>query len=277
MVENIELFLNNTLGDSGSSFLMNAIGLLDDIGSDDYLFPLRNIMGDGDNSDTEVLVENIRLIISDCYDNILKSMTVFCKEDCPLTTQYDLLFTLSNIETYEGKEELKAVIDVGETPEETLAEIVNRFTTTENSIILDGIEKVDLALIDRIEEICTKTITNDKTAQYIDKTKIQERARKFFSKYPETFIRELIRNGYRLGERREDYIKALEDYFSTHDPDPIEIAKELISLAIATETENDPVVVAKELTNSFITDASMMIKTNAMIENFYKGAFNEER
>lgn len=277
MVENIELFLNNTLGDSGSSFLMNAIGLLDDIGSDDYLFPLRNLLGDSDNIDNEVLVENIRLIISECYDNILKSMTVFCKEDCPLTTQYDILFTLSNVETYEGKEEIKAIIDIGETPEETLAEIVKRFTATENSIILEGIEKVDLALIDRIEVLCTKTLANDKIPQFVDKTKIQERARKFFSRYPETYIRELIRNGYRLGERKEDYIKALEDYFSTHDPDPIEIAKELIALAIATETEIDPVISAKELTNSFITDASMMIKTNAMIENFYKGAFNEER
>lgn len=277
MVENIELFLNNTLGDSGSSFLMNAIGLLDDIGSDDYLFPLRNLLGDNDNIDNEVLVENIRLIVSECYDNILKSMTVFCKEDCPLTTQYDILFTLSNIETYEGKEEIKAIIDLGETPEETVAEIVKRFTAIENSITLEGIEKVDLALIDRIEELCTKNIANDKIPQFVDKSKIQERARKFFSRYPETYIRELIRNGYRLGERREDYIKALEDHFSTHDPDPIEIAKELIALTIATETENDPVVVAKELTNSFITDASMMIKTNAMIENFYKGAFNEER
>lgn len=277
MVENIELFLNNTLGDSGSSFLMNAIGLLDDIGSDDYLFPLRNLLGDSDNIDNEVLVENIRLIVSECYDNILKTMTVFCKEECPLTTQYDILFTLSNIETYEGKEEIKAIIDLGETPEETVAEIVKRFTATENSITLEGIEKVDLPLIDRIEELCTKTIANDKMPQFVDKSKIQERARKFFSRYPETYIRELIRNGYRLGERREDYIKALEDYFSSHDPDPIEIAKELIALTIATETENDPVVVAKELTNSFITDASMMIKTNAMIENFYKGAFNEER
>ena len=80
MVENIELFLNNTLGDSGSSFLMNAIGLLDDIGSDDYLFPLRNLLGDNDNIDNEVLVENIRLIVSECYDNILKSMTVFVKK-----------------------------------------------------------------------------------------------------------------------------------------------------------------------------------------------------
>jgi hypothetical protein len=277
MVENIELFLNNTLGDSGSSFLMNAIGLLDDIGSDDYLFPLRNLLGDSDNIDNEVLVENIRLIVSECYDNILKSMTVFCKEDCPLTTQYNILFTLSNIESYEGKEEIKAIIDLGETPEETVAEIVKRFTATENSITLEGIEKVDLALIDRIEELCTKTIANDKIPQFVDKSKIQERARKFFSRYPETYIRELIRNGYRLGERREDYIKALEDYFSSHDPDPIEIAKELTALTVATETENDPVVVAKELTNSFITDASMMIKTNAMIENFYKGAFNEER
>jgi hypothetical protein len=277
MVENIELFLNNTLGDSGSSFLMNAIGLLDDIGSDDYLFPLRNLLGDSDNIDNEVLVENIRLIVSECYDNILKSMTVFCKEDCPLTTQYNILFTLSNIESYEGKEEIKAIIDLGETPEETVAEIVKRFTATENSITLEGIEKVDLALIDRIEELCTKTIANDKIPQFVDKSKIQERARKFFSRYPETYIRELIRNGYRLGERREDYIKALEDYFSSHDPDPIEIAKELTALTVATETENDPVTTAKELTNSFITDASMMIKTNAMIENFYKGAFNEER
>jgi hypothetical protein len=277
MVENIELFLNNALGDSGSGFIMNAIGLLDSIGNDDYLFPLRNLLADEDNTDTEVMVENIRLILSECYENILKSMTVFCNEDCPLTTEYDLLFTLSNIETYEDKEEIKAIIDVGETPEETLAEIVKRFTSTENSITLDGIEKVDLALIDRIEELCTKTLKNEKTAQFVDKSKIQERARKFFSKYPETYIRELIRNGYRLGERKEDYIKALEDYFSTHDPDPIEIAKELIALTVATETENDPVTTAKELTNSFITDAAMMIKTNAMIENFYKGAFNEER
>ena len=197
----------------------------------------------------------------------------FCKEDCPLTTQYDILFTLSNIETYEGKEEIKAIIDLGETPEETVAEIVKRFTVIENSITLEGIEKVDLALIDRIEELCTKTLLMIKFLSLSIKVKYKKEQEKFFSRYPETYIRELIRNGYRLGERREDYIKALEDHFSTHDPDPIEIAKELIALTIATETENDPVVVAKELTNSFITDASMMIKTNAMIENFYKGSF----
>lgn len=284
MFEDVESYLTNHIGADATSYLLEALSLLDQIGYQDHLFPLRNMMADVDNHDSAENVGYIRSIINDNYILILRSMSVEVAEETPLSALYDLLFTLSNVEGYENKLELKAIIDEGFTSEEIISHFIRVFRGTDPSNSLEYIVSVSTDLIERLDDLCQKEIRNNQEGQYRSMERVKKNAKRFFELYPETYVRELIRNGYSIGPIREQYLKALEEHFSHFDPGEVEVAKELLAVAIVTDfdgnevgIDDNPLGVAKTLTDSFVQDASAMIKVNSIMERIYSEVFSEER
>ena len=273
MFEDVESFLKNQIGEEPTAEILEALSLLDTIGYDDHVFPLRNMMADIDNHEGSESVGYIRSIVNDNYILILRSMSVEVIDDTPLSMLYDLLFTLSNIENYEIKTEIKAIIDDGRTSEEILAEFIKMIRGEDLSKTLEFIKSVSSDLIERIDDICQKEIKGVQEASFVDKTIIKENAKKFFLAHPATHVRQLIANGYPLGSERDIYIKALEEYFSTFDPTIEQIALELLAVVIVTDAAEGANITAKSLAEVFQADASEMIKINGLIDKIYSELF----
>ena len=264
MFEDVESYLTNAIGADSASYLLEALRLLDDIDYQDHVFPLRNMMGDLDSHSLEENVGYIRSIIQDNYVLILKSMSVIVTDDVSLEKLYSLLFSLSKIEDYENKEELNSIIDNGNSPEEILAEFVKVFRLEDPDNTIEYIQAVSSDLIEKIHGLCQKELRTSQEGEYRDVRHIKENAKRFFQKYPGTFIRDLIASGYKLGQERDNYIKALEEHFSHFDPTVEQFAQEILGVVVVTSDEeirND----SQALTETFVTDANEMIKVNSLM------------
>lgn len=276
MFEDVESFLNNQIGVEPTSQILEALSLLDTIGYDDHVFPLRNMMADVDNHEGAESVGYIRSIVNDNYVLILRSMSVEVAEETPLSILYSLLFTLSNIESYENKLEIKAIIDNGKTSEEILAEFIKLFRGDDLSVTLEYILSVSSDLIERIDDLCQKEIKVEQESEWLDRSTLKDNAKRFFLAHPGTFVRQLIADGYPIGNNRDIYIKALEEHFSTFDPTPEQYALELLAIVVVTdvvEINNT----AKILTELFIYDTAEMFKVNALIDKIHLELFPYEK
>lgn len=217
----------------------------------------------------------IRSIIQDNYVIILKSMSVEVIDGIPLEKLYSLLFTLSKIEDYENKPELKSIIDDGNSPEEIIAEFVKIFRLEDPINIIEYIQSASNDLIERIDDLCQKAMRSSMEGQYRDTSVVKSNARSFFNKYPGTFIRDLIASGYSITENRDIYIKALEEHFSKFDPTIEEYAKEIFGIVVVTST-TELLSEAQQLSETFVTSADEMMKVNGLLEKIYKELFPYE-
>lgn len=272
MFNDIESFLNVYIGEDSSRFFLEYLKLFDDINYQDHIFPLKMAMADIDNHDPEETISFLNELVKDNYFIIIKSMGIKLNKDIPMSMLYDVLFSLTKIETYENKEEIKSTIDSSETNEQTLTEFVKIFRNKDPLNYLEYVDSVSVDLINRITELCNKELSYKADTEWVDKSVVKNNANKFFNKYQGTYIRKLIAEGYPICTNEDIYVKALETHFSTYDPTIEEYSKELLGIAVSTTT-TDVLLNAKRLTDSFVTDANEMINVNALMTKMYTELF----
>lgn len=277
MFEDVESFLKKHIGEDSANYVLEALALLDEIDYQDHVFPLRNALADNENHDPLETVGYIRSIVNDNYILILKEMSVEVAEATPLSTLYSLLFTLTNIETYELKDEIVGIIDAGESNEEILADLIGIFRSEDASVNIEWITSASSDLIEKIHDVCNKELQTKEETIWIDKTVIKENAKRFFLAHPGTYIRELIAKGFPIGQDKDIYVKALEERFSHFDPTTEQYTTELLALIIVNEMEERILPETKALVEEFVTDANEMIKVNALIDKVYLELFPYEK
>lgn len=266
----------NHIGEDATNDLLESLSLLNEINYQDHIFPLRNLMGDIDNKDPEDSVGYIRSILNDNYRNIIRSMGVELSEDANQSILYNVLFTLTTIEGYELKSEIKAIIDDGSTSEEILADLINMITSVEQSTTLEFISSVSTDLIETIEELCDSSMATKIIPAYVDRSVVKDNAKRYFAIHPESHIRELIRQGFPLGEHREMYVTALEQHYFTFDPTPEEYAQDILGLVLVTST-TEVLSQAQNLNTTFVHEGDLLIKVNSLIEKYYLEVFPYEK
>lgn len=276
MYDDVESFLNNHIGEDATNDLLESLALLDSISCQEHIFPLKNLMGELDYHTSEDSVGLIRSIINDNFRNTLNKMGVEISDQADQRLLYNVLFTLTKIEDYELKYEIKAIIDDGDSSEEILAELIYTMTSVDQTETIDYITDVSTDLIERIDDLCIKNMANKKESLYVDKSVVKANAKRYFAIHPQSHIRELIRQGYSLGEHRDIYITALEKHYFTFDPTAEQYAIDILGLVISTST-TEVLSQAQNLTNTFVPEGDLLIKVNALISKFYSEVFPNEK
>lgn len=208
----IGAFADEALPEEIATRIKTLDRLLQSLNYSDHIVGVQNIISMSEDQIIEDTRSGVEGVLIDAAKSMISEYGVRLEND-DVVVVTAVLKVLNNLVEYEDIDTLLDHCDQG-TPEDSLALIVESIEGVDVTRTLEAIDYVSPALIVRVESILREQQNQLENAGLnVDSEKVErirDRLFKFFEKYPNTNIKQLFEDGYRVGYKLTTYIdKAL--------------------------------------------------------------------
>tara|TARA_B100000700_G_scaffold154615_2_gene171607 strand:+ start:5630 stop:6472 length:843 start_codon:yes stop_codon:yes gene_type:complete len=187
--------------------------LLQSLNYSDHIVGVQNIISISENQTIEDTRGSVEAVLIDAAKSMITEYGLRIEKD-DIVVVTGALKVLNNLVEYDDLQMILDNCDQG-SPEDTLAFIVEAIEGIDATQTLDALDYVLPALIVRIETTVEKRIQlleqSGVSDEELDKQVIRERLKGFFSKYPNSNLKQLFEDGFRVGYKIDIYLNAISE------------------------------------------------------------------
>lgn len=267
MLNDLEAYLEASTTPELRDLILDACEVLTNAGVDNHLFLLRNVMGEAENGDFDLVYGGIVGTLVPLLRHNLGEFGIKLVEEVELPVLVSMFEALNTIEDWDDPDTLNALSEAPEGNEEALADILEVVGDMTSSDYLMVLESVSEDLMKRIGEITTRYNAGPQPAVELVE-RARKRLRELFDKdhYGEDslFVQRLV-DGLRLGLDFHPTVEPLLPQIAELEPDAM--ARELVALAYASSLPTEEVLPAlNQLKESFTLSITDLIRLDGEIK-----------
>lgn len=211
----IGAFADETFPEELAGRIKTLDRLLQSLNYSDHIVGVQNIIAISEDQIIEDTRGSVEAVLIDAAKSMISEYGLRIGND-DIVVITAVLKVLNNLVEFDDLEMILENCDQG-SPEDTLAFIVEQIEGVDATQTLDALDYVLPALIVRIESTVRERIQlleqSNVSDEDLDKKAIRERLSAFFSKYPNTNVKSLFDDGFRVGYKLKIYLNAISEYY----------------------------------------------------------------
>lgn len=247
MIDELDYVLTECVSPERKRVYMSAVDILHDYDFHSFDFEIQNIIPVQNIIGTEQMITDIHNVINTACDTVFREHGLSVSTDA-LPIKVAILRGLKDIQSFEDHDTVVALCMDGGEASEIFADLMELVVDRPWGEVMNAISAVPQNLIERLKELHAQNSRDEETE--IDDIQddmlharttevLRQRVKGYMKRTQETLVIDtLVQEGYRVGASMKHYLGGAADKLASYEPkQPTQAARDLLSLALATHTE----------------------------------------